>query len=132
MLRKVKFDDGERFNVWVGRYVTGSLVLKANVKIIGSYQVNRLDTTSYDADSKTKPDPVMIVMGQMDSAECSVRRGGTISQVHAFRLEYDEIHEGRNCCGLRRIRYYELSRQGNVPVHGIIHSTRSSATDVPY
>jgi hypothetical protein len=41
-------------------------VVKTNDRIIGAYEVNRLDTKSYGADPKTKPEPLMIIMGQRD------------------------------------------------------------------
>jgi len=69
LLRKASFFDGERLHVWVGREFQGCLLLKFNDAVIGQYEVNRLDTTSYGADPKTKPEPLLVVMGKQPDAE---------------------------------------------------------------
>jgi len=68
LLRKTTFFDGERLHIWVGREFRGLLTLKLNETVIGRYEVNKLDTASYGADPKTKPEPLMIVMGQKPDA----------------------------------------------------------------
>lgn len=66
LLRKVMFADGEILNVWVGRNFEGVLELKANGRVLGSYRVNDLDTQTYGADPKTKPEPLMVIIGQRE------------------------------------------------------------------
>jgi hypothetical protein len=67
LLRKVEFIDGEVLNVWVGREFKGVLELKSNGRLLGTYTVNQLDTTAYGTDPKTKPEPLMVIMGQRNS-----------------------------------------------------------------
>lgn len=69
LLRKASFFDGERLHIWIGREFRGCLVLKYNDAIIGQYEVNKLDTTSYGADPKTKPEPLLVVMGKQPDTE---------------------------------------------------------------
>lgn len=64
LLRRIEFLDGDRFHIWVGRNFKGSLVLKSNDRVLGSFEVNKLDQSVYDAAPKTKPEPLMIVMGK--------------------------------------------------------------------
>lgn len=59
---KITFKDGERLHLWVGREFKGTLVLKANGKVLGRYEPNKLDTAAYDADPATKPAPLIVVM----------------------------------------------------------------------
>lgn len=64
---KVTFKDGERMHLWVSRAFKGSLILKANGKILGKYQPNQLDPIRYDADPATKPAPLLVVMKNDES-----------------------------------------------------------------
>jgi hypothetical protein len=64
LLKRANFWDGERFNVWVGRGFKGKLVLKENDLILGTYEVSRLDKQTYDSDPKTKPEPLLVIMGK--------------------------------------------------------------------
>lgn len=64
LLRKASFFDGERLHIWVGREFRGCLVLKFKDAVIGQYEVNKLDTASYGADPKAKPEPLLVVMGK--------------------------------------------------------------------
>jgi hypothetical protein len=93
LLRKVEFRDGDRFHVWVGREFKGSLVLKTNGRAMGNYVVNRLDTKSYDADPKTKPEPLMVIMGQRDlpaSFTCTANDPfGIGSSQRLFKTSFD-------------------------------------------
>ena len=59
---KIAFKDGERLHLWVSREFKGSLILKANGKVMGRYQPNSLDKNRYDDDPSTKPAPLIIVM----------------------------------------------------------------------
>lgn len=58
----VKFSDGERIHLHVGRKFTGSLTLKANGKVMGRWKPSELDTNSYDDAPETKLAPLMVVM----------------------------------------------------------------------
>ena len=59
---KVSFTDGERMHLWVARQFKGSLVLKANGKVMGRYEPGALDNTRYDDDPATKPAPLIVVL----------------------------------------------------------------------
>jgi hypothetical protein len=93
LLRKAKFKDGEKFNLWIGREFKGRLVLKSDGKIMGTYEVNQLDTKSYDADPKTKPEPLMVIMGQKpapSSFMCTADdQFGITSTQQPFKLSFD-------------------------------------------
>jgi hypothetical protein len=58
----VSFKDGERLHLWVGRSFKGSLIVKANHKVIGRYEPAALDQTRYDAEPTTKPAPMVVVL----------------------------------------------------------------------
>lgn len=62
--RKSQFQDGERFHLWVGRKFKGTLVLKSGNTVIGSFEPNKLDANDYGADPKTKPEPLMVILGK--------------------------------------------------------------------
>lgn len=68
LLRKVDFLDGDRCHVWVSRDFKDKLVLKMNGRVLGAYEVNRLDPATYGGDPKTKPEPLMIVMGKKEAS----------------------------------------------------------------
>lgn len=67
LVRKVAFTDGEVLNLWVGREFKGDLELKSNGRVLGTYRVNDLDGNSYGPNPKTKPEPLMVIMGQRDA-----------------------------------------------------------------
>lgn len=62
--KKVGFQDGERFHIWIGRNFKGTLVLKSGEIKMGSYEANKLDAKEYDANPKTKPEPLMVIFGK--------------------------------------------------------------------
>ncbi|WP_332879293.1 hypothetical protein [Massilia sp. S19_KUP03_FR1] len=66
LLRKAQFEDGEIFQIWVGREFKGSLVLKSNGIVMGTFQPIDLDTRKYDAEPKTKPEPMMVIFGKRE------------------------------------------------------------------
>jgi hypothetical protein len=70
--RKSQFQDGERFHLWVGRKFKGTLILKAGNTVIGSFEPNKLDANDYDADPKTKPEPLMVILGKKISPSAFV------------------------------------------------------------
>jgi hypothetical protein len=63
LLKKVSFQDGEKLHLWVGRDFKGVMVLKAGSRVVGRYEVNKLDKATYGADPRTKPEPLMVVLG---------------------------------------------------------------------
>lgn len=64
LLKLAHFQDGERFHIWIGRNFKGSLVLKSGGFIMGSYEANVLDSKEYDANPKTKPEPLLVIFGK--------------------------------------------------------------------
>lgn len=58
----VMFKDGERLHLWVARSFKGSLIVKANDKVIGRYEPAALDPTRYNSEPTTKPAPMVIVL----------------------------------------------------------------------
>ena len=68
LLRKIDFLDGDRTHIWAGREFKAKLILKMNGRTIWSYEVDRLDTTSYGGDPKIKPEPFMVTIGKQDSS----------------------------------------------------------------
>lgn len=66
LLRRLEFSDGERCHIWVGREFKGALILKVVGKILGTYEINRMDAKVYGADPKTKPEPLLVVMGKKE------------------------------------------------------------------
>ncbi len=64
LLKRANFFDGERFQIWVGREFKGCLVLTVNGAILGKYKVVELDPTNYGSDPKTKPEPLLVVLGK--------------------------------------------------------------------
>lgn len=64
LANKVEFLDGDICHLWVSREFKSELLLKANGRDIGAYRVNHLDVTDYGGSPKTKPEPLMVVMGQ--------------------------------------------------------------------
>lgn len=76
----VSFKDGERLHLWVARNFKGSLIVKANHKVIGRYEPSALDQTRYDAEPTTKPAPMVIVLKNDEaptSTSVSPSIGGT-------------------------------------------------------
>lgn len=63
------FSDGERFNIWVGRNFQDCILLKLHDMVIGRYEIKRLDATDYGSDPKTKPEPLMVIMGKKQEVE---------------------------------------------------------------
>jgi hypothetical protein len=58
----VTFKDGERLHLYVSRNFKGSLILKANGKVMGRWRPSELDSNSYDDAAETKPAPLIVVM----------------------------------------------------------------------
>ena len=68
LARKVEFLDGDLCHLWVSREFKAELVLKTSGRVIGTYRVNHLDATDYGGNPGTKPEPLMVVMGQKNTA----------------------------------------------------------------
>lgn len=66
LLKRANFQDGEPFHLWVGREFKGGLVLKSGKKILSTFEPNKLDGQKYDAHPKTKPEPLMVILGKKD------------------------------------------------------------------
>jgi hypothetical protein len=58
----VTFKDGERLHLWLARHFKGSLIVKANGKVMGRYEPATLDQNRYDPEPTTKPAPMVIVL----------------------------------------------------------------------
>jgi hypothetical protein len=67
--KKASFFDGEHLHLWVSREFRGCLILKLNDAVIGQYEVNKLDMVNYGSDPKTKPEPLLVVLGKKQDAE---------------------------------------------------------------
>ena len=80
LLKKLDFSDGNSCHIWVSREFMDALVLKSNGRIIGTYHVNKLDTTSYGSDPKTKPEPLMVIMGKKEMANSFVCTPGDLTE----------------------------------------------------
>ncbi|MFM9438481.1 hypothetical protein ACFDR9_005588 [Janthinobacterium sp. CG_23.3] len=75
LLKKTIFQDGERLHLWIGREFKGYLVLKKDVTVMATFEANKLDSKKYDDNPKTKPEPLMVVMGTKElssSLSCTV------------------------------------------------------------
>lgn len=64
----VTFNDGERMHLHLGRTFSGSLILKANGKVMGRWKPSELDSNTYDEAPETKLAPLMVVMKNGDDA----------------------------------------------------------------
>lgn len=93
LVRKAQFKDGEAFHLWVGREFKGKIVLKGDGTVLGSYEPNVLDAKKYGADPKTKPEPLMVVMGKQESPatlSCTPQdRFGAGSSLSIFKPQFD-------------------------------------------
>jgi hypothetical protein len=66
--RPLTFKDGERTHLWVSREFKGALIIKANEKVLGRYEPNKLDPADHGADPKTKPAPLIVIWHNEPSA----------------------------------------------------------------
>ena len=66
LMKRATFKDGERLHLWVGREFNGILQLKAGAKILSTFEPNKLDTKTSGADPKSKPEPLMIILGKKE------------------------------------------------------------------
>ena len=66
LLKRATFRDGERFHVWVGREFNGKLILKTGSKTLSTFEPNKFDTKKYNSDPKTKPEPLMVILGKKE------------------------------------------------------------------
>jgi hypothetical protein len=60
----ITFKDGERLHLWITRNFKGHLVIKCENEIMMKIEPNKIDQHQYDDDSKTKPAPIIINLGQ--------------------------------------------------------------------
>jgi len=68
LTKRVTFQDGERLHIWVGREFKGDLLLKSGNKLLSTFQPNKLDTKTYGSDPKSKPEPLMVILGKKELA----------------------------------------------------------------
>lgn len=66
---KVNFKDGERLHLWVTRNFKGFLIIKCGNNLLFKLEPNKIDHQQYDEDSKTKPAPIIIALGNSQSAQ---------------------------------------------------------------
>jgi hypothetical protein len=59
----VTFKDGERLHLWVTRSFEGMLTVKCGSEILIKITPNEIDIHQYDNDPKTKPAPIIVVLG---------------------------------------------------------------------
>jgi hypothetical protein len=76
--QKVSFADGERLHLHVGREFKGSLILRANDRVLARYEPNRLDKTTYGEDPAVKPAPFMVVMHNPKAAQPMAAKGPVV------------------------------------------------------
>lgn len=93
LLRKSRFLDGERLHIWVGREFKGNLILKNGDKILGIFEPNRLDDMQYGANPKTKPEPLMVILGNSPKnplLACTAADPFGVSSFHSvFKPNFD-------------------------------------------
>ena len=93
LLRKVQFQDGEQFNLWIGRNFKGKLTLKSENNVIGVFEPNKIDAHEYGMDPKIKPEPLLIMVGKRElssSFVCKVTDPHGISEAPGiFKPEFD-------------------------------------------
>lgn len=63
-LQRVLFHDGERLHLWVARDFTGELLLKSSEKLLMRINPHKLDLRKYDHRPTTKPEPIIIALGE--------------------------------------------------------------------
>ncbi|MES2088463.1 MAG: hypothetical protein V4532_00545, partial [Pseudomonadota bacterium] len=109
----VSFKDGERLHLWVARDFKGSLILKSNGKVIGRYDPAALDPTRYDAEPKTKPAPMVVVLkNEEGSAQASVtpRAGGTCTAGDPTGMGQWTLHPVPVAFGVDALTLYNRNR----------------------
>lgn len=73
LFKMVIFKDGEQLHIWIGRKFKGHLILRCDGRILGSFEPNVLDKAEYDSNPKTKPEPLMVIMGRKDDPFAAAR-----------------------------------------------------------
>lgn len=66
LMRKASFRDGEQFHLWVGRKFKGNLTVKFGSTVLGNFDPSELDMKAYDGNPKTKPEPLMVILGRKE------------------------------------------------------------------
>jgi hypothetical protein len=61
--QRISFSDGQRLHLWIGRNFKGELLLKSEGKLLMRVEPNRLDAKQYGVDPSTKPDPIIVLLG---------------------------------------------------------------------
>jgi hypothetical protein len=111
--QKVIFTDGERLHLWVGRGFRGSLILKANGKVLGRYRPADLDRQHYDSDPRrTRSARAAIQPAPTCRAGDAHRRGQAERRRHA-RRGGGLLQEGRRRHGHRRGQAHPCGRRSS-------------------
>jgi hypothetical protein len=73
--QRVLFNDGERLHLWMSRDFKGEILLKSDSKILVRVDPSKLDQTQYDATPSSKPDPIVVSIGDSTKALAEQRIG---------------------------------------------------------
>ncbi len=101
--QKVIFTDGERLHLWVGRGFRGSLILKANGKVLGRYRPADLDRQHYDSDPRTKPAPLLVVLAN-EPAPRQPGRANPWDEPEAPALQYSQPRPAEQAMHIVEVR----------------------------
>ncbi len=107
----VTFKDGERLHLWIARNFKGSLILKANGKVLGRYAPSTLDQTRYDAEPTTKPAPMVIVLkNEATPASTSLASDNTCKATDPLGINQWTLHPVPTAFGLDALTMYSRNR----------------------
>lgn len=66
LMRNAKFQDGEKFHLWIGRNFKGKLLLKSDGNVIGIFEPGRIDVSEYGTGPQIKPEPLFVFFGKKE------------------------------------------------------------------
>lgn len=72
--QRVLFNDGERLHLWISREFKGELLLKLEGKVLIRVDPAKLDETKYDELPASKPDPIVVSIGESRQAPAENRK----------------------------------------------------------
>jgi hypothetical protein len=87
----VTFKDGERLHLWVTRNFKGSLELKCGGVTLMKLSPNEVDQHRYDDAAKTKPAPIIVVLGQSKPNDRALPATANHVPQHAAKLSTNAI-----------------------------------------
>ncbi|KVG39011.1 hypothetical protein [Burkholderia ubonensis] len=76
-VQRGRFQDGERYHIWVGRDFKGSLLLKSNGRLVRSYSMLDFNLGGGSSDPKVKPEPIIFAIGGFQGVDQSASRAST-------------------------------------------------------